>query len=449
MISECDTGLQARGGASTRFIICSVGSYGDIYPFLAIAKQLVARQYAVTFISSPVYEYWFAETGIEFIPYGTTEQFEAAANDPNIMHWKSGFQTLFEKVLMPNRLAVLDYAKTLPSNTDLIILAHPLTFAFADLAKSAKLKRVRVCPVFLAPPAAKPRFAPLSVGRFRYSNRLPNAALDLIWRMANKLLLDHFTVDPLNLDRVRLGLPEITHWIDHVQNDGEISLGLFPRWYTTEQYGWPKNFVGGAFVLQNAADGAIDNELSAFIEAGEKPILFTFGSENRHASEMLECAAKALKLDNKRGIFLFKRTSQLSVKSDHQIAVRQFSPLANLLPKCAAIVHHGGIGTLAQGVHSSVPQLIIPFAWDQGYNAKRITSLGLGLSLQPRNVKPRSLSRALVRLTGDARIQTAVKDYAALIRRDQSVGEIVDVLIASTVSSEKKQTGIALRQVIS
>jgi len=48
------------------------------------------------------------------------------------------------------------------------------------------------------------------------------------------------------------------------------------------------------------------------------------------------------------------------------------------LPRCAVFVHHGGIGSCAQGLRARVPQLIRPFAYDQFDNAARIEADGAG-----------------------------------------------------------------------
>ncbi len=47
-----------------------------------------------------------------------------------------------------------------------------------------------------------------------------------------------------------------------------------------------------------------------------------------------------------------------------------------LVPRLAALVHHGGIGTTAQAMRAGVPQLITPFAHDQFDNAARVERLG-------------------------------------------------------------------------
>ena len=58
-----------------------------------------------------------------------------------------------------------------------------------------------------------------------------------------------------------------------------------------------------------------------------------------------------------------------------------YVPFKKLLPQCAAIVHGGGIGTIAQSLAAGLPQLIVPFVNDQPDNAFRLEKLGVSLSI--------------------------------------------------------------------
>ena len=44
----------------------------------------------------------------------------------------------------------------------------------------------------------------------------------------------------------------------------------------------------------------------------------------------------------------------------------------------AAVVHHGGAGTTAEGLRAGVPAVIVPFAFDQSFWGARVKALGLG-----------------------------------------------------------------------
>ncbi len=80
---------------------------------------------------------------------------------------------------------------------------------------------------------------------------------------------------------------------------------------------------------------------------------------------------------------------------------RRYVPLAALLPRCRALVHHGGIGTASLAYAAGVPQVVTPFAHDQFDNAQRVAASGCGVRLDA-PVRGEPLARALARVLGDA-----------------------------------------------
>jgi rhamnosyltransferase subunit B len=83
-----------------------------------------------------------------------------------------------------------------------------------------------------------------------------------------------------------------------------------------------------------------------------------------------------------------------------------YVPLSALLPHTAALVHHGGIGTTAEALRAGIPQLVAPFAWDQFDNGARIASLGVGMVIPAKRLRPRKLARGLQSLCMSGTIRT-------------------------------------------
>ena len=70
-------------------------------------------------------------------------------------------------------------------------------------------------------------------------------------------------------------------------------------------------------------------------------------------------------------------------------------PFSRLFPRAAAVVHHGGIGTTSLALKAAVPQLIMPMAFDQHDNARRLERLGVARSLSPRKFRGPAVARLL------------------------------------------------------
>jgi UDP:flavonoid glycosyltransferase YjiC (YdhE family) len=66
-----------------------------------------------------------------------------------------------------------------------------------------------------------------------------------------------------------------------------------------------------------------------------------------------------------------------------------------VLPRAAAFVHHGGIGTTAQALAAGVPQLIMPLAHDQPDNASRARDLGVALVIRPEQYQAHRVAKLL------------------------------------------------------
>ena len=78
----------------------------------------------------------------------------------------------------------------------------------------------------------------------------------------------------------------------------------------------------------------------------------------------------------------------------------------------AAFVHHGGIGSSAQGLAAGVPQLIQPMAFDQYDNALRLRRLGVAEELVPKRFRGAAVAGALSRLLSDERIAQRATELA-------------------------------------
>jgi UDP:flavonoid glycosyltransferase YjiC (YdhE family) len=111
-------------------------------------------------------------------------------------------------------------------------------------------------------------------------------------------------------------------------------------------------------------------------------------------------AARSLK---RRAVLLAgdQAIGELARVDSADVFVCAYAPHSLLFPRAAAIVHHGGIGTLAQALRSGRPQLIVPHFADQLDNAARAARLGVARILPPRRYSGASAGRELERLLGD------------------------------------------------
>jgi UDP:flavonoid glycosyltransferase YjiC (YdhE family) len=117
-----------------------------------------------------------------------------------------------------------------------------------------------------------------------------------------------------------------------------------------------------------------------------------------HGQAFFQAAARTCESLGARALLLTRYPHQIPTRLPAGVRHCAFAPFRNLLPLCTAVVHHGGIGTTAAALTAGTPQLVLPLAWDQPDNARRLQGLGVAIRLGPRQRTARHLARALSRL---------------------------------------------------
>lgn len=197
-------------------------------------------------------------------------------------------------------------------------------------------------------------------------------------------MIDPVMLPGLNGARAQQGLPPEPHFFAHMLAAPDASLGLFPAWFAAPQADWPPHFAQADFTgaaMPGAA--ALPPELERFLGEGEPPIVFTPGTGHQHAQRYFSIALDVLRRLGRRGLFLTPHAAQLPQHMPASVMWQAHAPFAALLPRAAAVVHHGGIGTSADVFRAGIPQLIVPFAYDQFDNGWRAKRLGVGMSCWP------------------------------------------------------------------
>jgi UDP:flavonoid glycosyltransferase YjiC (YdhE family) len=90
-----------------------------------------------------------------------------------------------------------------------------------------------------------------------------------------------------------------------------------------------------------------------------------------------------------------------------------YVPFSQVLPRAAAIVHHGGVGTTSQGLRAGIPQLLMPMAHDQPDNAARLVRLGVGDWLAPAKFSGQAVAARLQALLESAAVRASCRDVAS------------------------------------
>jgi rhamnosyltransferase subunit B len=165
--------------------------------------------------------------------------------------------------------------------------------------------------------------------------------------------------------------------------------------------------------------------LEHFLTAGDAPIAFTPGTGHRHAARYFATALEVLRRSGRRGLFITPHAAQVPTDLSADVMWVAEAPFARLLPRLAALVHHGGIGTTAEALRAGVPQLVVPFAFDQFDNALRARRLGVAEVVLARRASVRRVRHALDRLLSSASVAQACREVAARVANGPPPGWLV------------------------
>lgn len=93
--------------------------------------------------------------------------------------------------------------------------------------------------------------------------------------------------------------------------------------------------------------------------------------------------------------------------------IERYVPQSLILPHCAAVVSHGGSGSVAGALAHGRPLVVIPMGADQPQNAERCAALGVGLVLDAVRATPDDVARAVSEVLADPRFREAAEPLAA------------------------------------
>ena len=367
-----------------KVLVASVGSAGDVHPFLGVALALRDRGHSVSFATNTYFAPLLERVGMPLLPVGTAEQFDRATSHPGLWSQFRGFGVL-ASIVRYSTPAVYQHVKREAASGDRVVVAHPLAFG-ARLAHETL--GVPLVTLHLAPSTLWSVEEPPVPSRWVGSvNHWPRPARRLAMALGDRLVDLALTPD-LNRFRAELGLPVVRHVGRLWWHSPQRVIGLFPDWFAAPQPDWPAQAVLTGFPLYDEREVSrvppgLDAFLSEAEDAGDPPVVFAPGSGNRQARRFFAAAADACRRLGRRGLLLTRYPEQLPSRLPGAVYHALYAPFSAVLPRSAALVHHGGIGTAGQALAAGLPQLVMPMTFDQPDNAVRLKRLGVARILGP------------------------------------------------------------------
>lgn len=395
--------------AALHVILTPVGSAGDVHPFIGIGRALRQRGHEVTVVVSEYFRKPAERAGLDVAAMGTVEDFEEATNDPDLWHPRRGVGVVMKlvkkhmrqqyerigEVFEPGRSILVGH--TLAFGTRVFEDKHECAGATAHIAPSCFRSLFEM-------PAADPRFD---------LSRLPRFAKRAFWWLLDRVFVDRHIEPALNDWRRELGLSPVHRILKEWVHSPNAVIALFPEWFRPPSVDWPKPLFMTDFPLfDEAGHHALDDELETFLRDGDAPIAFTPGSAMQHGKAFFEAAIDAGARLGRRALLLSRYRENLPATLPSHALHVTYAPFSELLPRCAALVHHGGIGTTAQGLRAGIPHVVMPMGFDQPDNVTRLHRLGVGTWVRRRRFTGKRVAAALDRMMNDDEVRAACATWA-------------------------------------
>jgi rhamnosyltransferase subunit B len=425
-----DTSTQP--GATIHFVVVTIGSAGDLFPFMAMALALRARGHRVSFLAPEQHAPFVVETGLAFTGLPADP---AVLADPDLWHPTRGFGVVW-RATRPAMAAIVPFVDALPADEACVLLVHPLAGPEADLCR-ARRPGLRIAAAYLAPQNLPTVHDPLMFGPWRVPRRVPLGLRGWLWRRLAAAFIDPVALPDVNAARAARGMAPVTALIDHIFAVPDLSVTLFPEWFAPTQPDWPQPLYRAGFPLFDPKpDAGLSPELERFLEEqGARPVVFTPGTGNTQARAWFDHARHAAEKLGLRAIFLTPHRGQLPPDLPPGILWQHYVPLRRLLPQVSLLVHHGGIGTTAEALRAGTPQLVVPLAHDQFDNGARVRALGAGASLPAWRLNDARLAQALQQLLGDEALPRRCRDLSQRFAPEPTLQGLCARLEALALSS--------------
>jgi rhamnosyltransferase subunit B len=384
---------------SAKIVIATLGSLGDLNPFIALAQGL-RLQYDTVIATTEAFRSKVTENGIAFHPIRPIIRMDDEMMQRVLS--RNGATFFVRNVLLENLGLTYEDLSQVAHDADLII-AGELVFAASLVAEKWGIKWVSgvLSPSSFA--SVYERYPALT----RYCG---DTAANLIGRFLTELgrVALRPWLDSINQLRHKLGLPSTQDAFSRNRFSPDLVLGLFPAVLGSYYPDWPPATVvtGAVFFDRDQHHLEVSCRLRRFLESGDPPLVFTLGSAAVcKPGSFYEESAGAARMLCKRAVLLAGKNLPL-LESSRDIAVLGYEPYAEVFRDAAAVIAAAGAGTISQVLRAGCPMVALPYGqFDQPLNAARLQRLELARVIQPQEYTAERAAIEISHLLEDTRFK--------------------------------------------
>ena len=370
-----------------KIINTAYGTMGDVLPYLALGQQMQARGHKIYMAISQSMHSQCLAAGLIPISIGHEIVNAEKARESSLLwnNWSSKSVDIKLRKKLSGSNTWFNIEKSISSllnacsDAKLIICNPQQEIVAAIVAEQLSIPLVRaiVTPTLLYQP-------------------------NNWWRVSQWMRqTQNKTYDRYHLLREKQGLTDTEAWKPYWKYD-RLIFAASPDLYPSPPYCFPSNQTGFWFYEDPQwQDWQPNIKLKEFMTADIKPLVLSFSSQPiRNREEFIACHVRAaIKLNRRiliQGGWSDFNASHLPDDIDRDsVMFAGFMPQDWLFSQAAAVITHGGVGTVARALRNGCPMLLEPHTYEQCFNAHKVLTWGVGAAMYPEKLTAEGITKVL------------------------------------------------------
>ena len=418
-----------------KVLILTIGSRGDVQPYVALGKGLKAAGHDVTLATCERFRGFVEEHGLAYgyisdnmMKIIDSDQGKALMEDTtNIFRTVAAMIRMARQTGPLKREAIEDSGAVAEETRPDLVCFHPKALLGPSIGEKLNIPAVLATPIpMIVPTAEFPCVGFPDFGLGGWSNRLG-------YKIVNALIKVSANKD-VRAWRERNGAPVRRNNVDYLEDrNGKpvpalhaVSEHVLPR-----PSDWPDTAVISGYWFLGARDGWTPPAgLVSFLAEGPPPIYIGFGSiSGRNPARLGAMVIEALRRSGHRGILARGWGGLDAQELPESVFMIDDVPHDWLFPQVVGVVHHGGAGSTAAGLRAGRPTMICPFFGDQPFWGRTVHGLGAGpRPIMQKTLTADSLANALDQLVFNERIRDRAEEIGKALRAEDGVANAVSFL---------------------
>lgn len=400
-----------------RITILALGSTGDVLPYIHLGQALKERGHRVRFATMANFSARVNAAGLDYFPIrGDARVLLDRSNDTSLSMARS-FITLADSY-------AADLSAPELADSDLILNQLPAALYGYDLAERYGIPMATLAVIPLQLTSSFPIVGSPNMPLPGYNRATYHFMEQLVWQLMRPAIN--------RWRRNTLGLPKtsLRGYFSQLRSGRFPALNGFSPLVVQRPPDWPDHIHITGYWFPKPAEWQPPPALLEFLAAGPTPIFIGFGSMPvRDKNKAIVTILEAVRLSGERAI-LHAGWAGLAVSElPKGVFSLDYAPYEWLFPRMKLVIHHGGSGTTAAALRAGVPNMVVPFVFDQFYWGRRIAELGVGLPPIPfRRMSVARLLQAIEGLGADPDLPGRSADFGQKIEAEDGLKRAVQLI---------------------